>query len=90
MDLRARRQRRGPAQAVARSNGSACLPFRVERRLRVTAEIEVGRAGGCGVGTWYHILGQVLLSGGMATGPSIQSISNVAFTLGDRFNAADS
>jgi hypothetical protein len=24
-----------------------------------TAEVEVGRAGGCGVGTWYHVLGQV-------------------------------
>ena len=24
-----------------------------------TAEVEVGRAGGCGVGTWCHVLGQV-------------------------------
>jgi hypothetical protein len=32
----------------------------------------------------------LLLPGGMATGPSIQSISNVAFTLSDELNAADS
>jgi hypothetical protein len=54
-----------------------------------TAEVEVGRAGGCGVGTWCHVLGQpskvLLLPGGMATGPSIQSIRRTVGCGGYRY-----